>query len=573
MHRCLFDAIVVLSASSSFTVALGRDQPTTQAPTKHHSLLPGVQTNGSVQLPNQWSLRPTGRQIELGDFPINLAIHPDGQWLAALHAGYGTHEIVLVDVKRQKVTSRIVLPQVFYGLCFSPDGKQLYASGGEFGVVHAYDFDNGLLAHHRQIEVAKSKDKFVTSGLAVDNTGDRLCACGLWAGAVAVVSLHEPHKYETVPIGKDSYPYACLVDPSGKQLYVSLWGHAQVAVIDLETKKVIGRWGTASHPTEMALAPGGQTLFVACSNSTRVSVIDTRTGRGLETLHCALYPNAPSGNTPNSLSLTPDGQLLFVANADANNVAVFNVASAGRAQPLGFIPVGWYPTSVRYDATNKKLYVANGKGILPFANPQGPNPLLRRNPTVRQYIGGLLRGTLSVITLPKPSGMARLTKQAYACSPLRQDAGVTAEPAADNPVPRRVGDRSPIHHVIYIIKENRTYDQIFGDMREGNGDPHLCLFPEKITPNHHRLAREFVLLDNLYCDGEVSADGHQWSMGAYATDFVEKIWPLAYRGSPTGKLSIYPSEGNYDIMTRPAGGYIWDRCKEAGVSYRSYGEW
>src|SRR5207247_1320598 len=131
----------------------------------------------------------------------------------------------------------------------------------------------------------------------------------------------------------------------------------------------------------------------------------------------------------------------------------------------------------------------------------------------------------------------------------------------------------PIKHCIYIIKENRTYDQVFGDVKKGNGDPSLCLFPERVTPNHHRLADQFVLLDNFYVDGEVSADGHEWSMAAYCTDFVEKVWPLTYRGSPLKKLSFYPSEGAFDTVARPAGGYLWDRCAEAGVSYRSYGEW
>jgi Phosphoesterase family len=151
---------------------------------------------------------------------------------------------------------------------------------------------------------------------------------------------------------------------------------------------------------------------------------------------------------------------------------------------------------------------------------------------------------------------------------------VTAERDEGNPVPAKVGDASPIKHVIYVIKENRTYDQVFGDMKEGNGDPGLCLFPEKVTPNHHKLAREFVLLDNFYCDGEVSADGHEWSMAAYATDFVEKVWPLQYRSvRPAGKKSFYPSEGSFDAIARSAGGYIWDRCAEAKLSYRSYGEW
>ena len=177
-----------------------------------------------------------------------------------------------------------------------------------------------------------------------------------------------------------------------------------------------------------------------------------------------------------------------------------------------------------------------------------------------------------MIDRPTPEQMAVYSKQAYECSPLRADQtpGVPAPPG--NPIPAKVGDPSPIKHVIYIIKENRTYDQVFGDVKEGNGDPHLCLFPESVTPNHHALARRFVLLDNFYVDGDVSADGHQWSMGAYATDFVEKAWPINYRPGNKEKIP-YPSEGEADSIARPAGGYLWDRCALAGVSYRSYGEW
>ncbi len=267
--------------------------------------------------------------------------------------------------------------------------------------------------------------------------------------------------------------------------------------------------------------------------------------------------------------------MLFVANADANNLSVFNVAERGKAKSLGFIPVGWYPTSVRYNPKTKRLYVANGKGITSRANPQGPNPYrLARLAPLYQYIGGLMQGTLSIVEVPTAQKMEEYTKQAYACSPLKRDFSPrTGGWTAGNPVPRRQGEPSPIKHCLYIIKENRTYDQVLGDVKEGNGDPSICLFPEKVTPNHHRLARQFVLLDNFYVEGEVSADGHEWSMAAYATDFVEKVWPLTYRGSPLKKMNFYPSEGAFDYIARPAGGYIWDRAKEAGVSYRSYGEW
>jgi DNA-binding beta-propeller fold protein YncE len=572
-------AFVVTFAALVGAIGLGQSQSPLQLPRRPTEagparVLPGVQPGGTILLPNQWSLRPAGRQIELGDFPVNLALHPSGQWLAVLHAGYGTHEVAIVqlDVRRPRITCRVPIEQAFYGLCFTPNGKQLFASGGEYEVVHAFEFDDGLLSRHRQLRVAPVKTKFIPGGLAVDAEGRRLFVAGTWGAAVRILPLDDPSRPEEIVLEKDSYPYACAIDPAGKRLYVSLWNRAAVAVLDLEARKVLATWPTEPHPTELALGPDGKVLYVACANSTKVSVLDAADGKGLETISCALYPSAPYGNTPNGLSLTPDGQMLFVANADANNLAVFNVATLGQAKPLGFIPVGWYPTCVRYNPTDRRLYVANGRGTTPKANPQGPNPLLPPNHTVREYIAGLYQGTLGIIDLPRPQQMARYSRQAYACSPLRRDLAATTDPPAGSPIPARVGHASPIRHVIYIIKENRTYDQVFGDMPEGNGDPHLCLFPEKITPNHHRLARQFVLLDNFYVDGEVSANGHEWSMGAYATDYVEKVWPLVYRGSPQNKLS-YPAEGAQDAIARPAGGYLWDRCADAGISYRSYGEW
>jgi hypothetical protein len=544
--------------------------------------LPGVQRNGAILLPNQWSLRPTGKQIELGDFPVNLALHPGGHWLAALHAGYGEHEVVIADLKRQRIISRVALEQTFYGLCFSPNGRRLFASGGEFEVVHAFDFEDGFLSHHREIPIVPVKEKFIPAGITTDQAGTVLIVAGPWGDRVCIAGIDSPEK-RFISFEKESYPYACLAGHGGKRIYVSLWNKSAVACIDPGPEAAVARWATESHPTEMALSPDADTLYVACANSTKVSVLDTLTGERLQTIGCALYPKAPAGNTPSSLALSPDGAVLFVANADANNVAVFNVADRRRAKPLGFIPVGWYPTSVRYSASDSRLYVANGKGTTPKANPQGPSPtfpLTKLDPdstyplnkTVRQYIAGLYRGTLEIIDRPTPEKMAAYSKEAYSCSPLRADLGVAEKAAADNPIPGKVGDPSPIKHVLYIIKENRTYDQVLGDMKEGNGDASLCLFPESVTPNHHRLARQFVLLDNFYADGEVSADGHEWSMGAYATDFVQKAWPLNYRPGNKEKIP-YPSEGTVDAIARPAGGYLWDRCAEAGVSYRSYGEW
>jgi YVTN family beta-propeller protein len=577
-------------------------------------VLPGLLPDGFVQLPNQWKLHPAGKQLEVGDFPVNMAIHPSGQYLAVLHAGWGDHEIMIIDLNKakQKFVSRVTVDQTFYGMCFSPDGRRLYTSGGEFEVVHEFEFSRGLLGNPRTIPLGGAGDKLVVGGLAMDAAGRDLFACCTWGDIVVRVPVDNPDNRTVIHVGKAKpkkaegpkgepasppdgrkdpkegdprkkepagtgaglegvHPYTCLPDPDGKRLYVSLWSDAAVAVVDLEKNEVVKRVPTASHPTEMAFDPKTKGLYVACANSTQVTVIDTKDYDVEQTINCALYPSAPSGNTPNSLTLIPDAQILLVANADANNLSVFNVADKDKAVPLGFIPVGWYPTSVRHNPVDGRLYVANGKGITSKPNRYGPSPVRPGNNL--EYIGGLFKGTVSVIDMPKPAALANFTKQAYACSPLPKEASAAMEDVpADNPIPKKLGDPSPIKHVIYIIKENRTYDQMLGDMKEGNGDPTLCLFPQPVTPNHHKLASEFVLLDNFYVDGEVSANGHEWSMGAYATDFVEKYWPLSYRGSPRKRFG-YPSEGNFDYAARPSGGYIWDRCAEAKVSYRSYGEW
>lgn len=575
-------------------------------------VLPGLRRDGTVQLPNQWSLRPAGRHLEVGDFPINMALHPTGEYVAVLCAGFRDHEVVIVDLnpQRSRVVSRATIDQAFYGLTFSPDGSKLYASGGEFERIEVFDFQRGYLRKESALTVSAGRLQATTvvGGLAFDSTGRDLLVASPWADAFIRVPLVNPENLKVILLSPDVvrkaaaageppsppdnrkepnaqvaeqgepakykptvFPYTCLAHPDGKRAFVSLWAKAAVAVIDLETNTLAAIWSTAEHPTEMLLSPKGDVLYVACANSTKVSVIDTTTGKGLQTIHCALYPTAGVGNTPNALAMTPDGEVLFVANADNNNIAVFNISDPKTARPMGFIPTGWYPTSVRYNAKDRNIYVANGKGMSSKSNRSGPNPLLPRARNLGEYIGMLFTGTLSAIKIPTPDEMARYTKQAYACSPLRDKNEVRADQVEpDNPIPRKLGDPSPIKYVIYIIKENRTYDQILGDMKEGNGEPELCLFPEPITPNHHKLAREFVLLDNFYVDGEVSADGHEWSMGAYATDFVEKIWPLSYRG---GKVYGYPAEGNYDEAARSSGGYLWNKCIEAGVSYRSYGEW
>jgi hypothetical protein len=237
--------------------------------------------------------------------------------------------------------------------------------------------------------------------------------------------------------------------------------------------------------------------------------------------------------------------------------------------------VGWYPTNIK--VVGKKIFVANGKGFSSLANPYGPNPFRKKEAVVYQqgdtskpigvqYIAGLFKGTMSIIYAPNEKQLSIFSKAVYANTPYTKTKETDAEGLKGNPIPMKVGDISPIKYVFYVIKENRTYDQVLGDVKKGNGDENLCLFGEKITPNQHKIVNDFVLLDNFYVDAEVSADGHNWSMGAYSTDYLEKTWPTNY-GGRGGK---YDAEGNREIANNKAG-FIWDHCKKNNVSYRTYG--
>jgi DNA-binding beta-propeller fold protein YncE len=567
--------------------ALGADEPGKDKG-KGEIAWPGMTRAGTVLLPNGWSLKPAGRQSPLGDLPVLIAEHPSAPILAVLHAGYGEHEVVTLDAKGGKVIGRVALPRTFSGLAWSKDGKKLYVGGGFDDVIYGFDHADGLLSNKVTLEYPERPEsgtqprpdsgravKFqrVPAGLAPSADGQALWVANAFGHSLARFDTTGQEKPAELALEEDSYPYGLAWDEPHKRLYASLWGRAEVVVVDTEKVRVIGRWKAEEHPNELLLARKGKVLYCANANRNTVTVFDTEAGKAVETIGTAIDPKAPSGSTPSSLALSPDEKVLFVANANTNDVAAVNVQDLGGSTPLGFIPVGWYPTCVRVSRDGRTLYVANGKGGTSKANRDGPRPGFPGgdDSRTRQYIGGLFTGTLSTIPMPTPRQMAAYSRTVYECSPVRKgDPTAVAGPAPPkgHPFPAKVGDPSPITHCAYIIKENRTYDQVFGDMPEGNGEPALCLFPERVTPNHHALAREFVLLDNFYVESEVSADGHEWTMGAYATDFVERTWPLGYRGD---RRVPYPGEGAFDIA-RPAGGYLWDRARDKGVSYRSYGE-
>ena len=526
-----------------------------------------------VLLPNGWSLTPAGRSFALGDLPLNIAVSPSKKYIAVTNNGYSKQYVQLVDVRSEKMIDSIIIPRSWVGIKFSGD-KYLYVAAGTDNMILQYSIEREKLALKDSIKLgSRWPVKIWPAGIEIDESARLLYVVTRENNSLYIIDLDTKKILQTEKLEGEGY--TCLLSADKKQLYISCWGCDKVLVYDTRLKKFSGEVSVGDNPNDMCLGKNGY-LYVANSNDNSVSVIDIQHQKVVETLNCALYPDAPTGSTTNGVALSEDEKTLYIANADNNCLAVFDVSKPGSSTSNGFIPSGWYPTCVK--VIGKKIFVANGKGFSSMANPWGPQPTGKRQsvayqqgdtskPAEVQYIAGLFKGTMSVIDQPSSNQMDIYTKAVYHNTPYKKERELVTDGGKDNPVPSKVGQTSPIKYVFYIIKENRTYDQVLGDMKEGNGDANLCLFTEKISPNHHALAREFVLLDNFYVDAEVSADGHNWSNAAYSTDFVEKSWPTNY----SGRGGTYDFEGQKTIGY-PKKGFIWDHMNRGGVSYRTYGE-
>jgi YVTN family beta-propeller protein len=567
----------IVSLSLLFALSVGaEDKPSRPGPTQ----------KGFV-LPNGWTITPAGRQVVVTDLPLNIVPLADGKHALIATSGYNKHELSLIDLADGRVVDRHTVLQSWYGLAVSPDNKQVWWSGGGAGMLHVYDFEDHKLKRtgpdepplpkkDAKTQPAKTNEKIAKaeaskktsfkSGVFLDADAHTLYSLDINLGTLTATDTTDTGRRRMVSCG--GRPYDVVRGRNGAQLFVSDWSRRAVVAIDSRSLRVVGRIAVGEHPNQMALHPKDDRLFVACASSNCVSVIDTRRGVVTETIMTSLFPRAPEGSTPDALALTPDGQTLYVANADNNCVAVIDVAVPGKSQVKGFIPTGWYPTAVVVTPGGKTLLVGVGKG-----NQTRPNPLRKDGKDDKEgrrpfpYIGTTLSGALSIVPVPDDKRLAEYTATVYRNCPYSDKLLTAAPHPVKSAIPTKVGEPSPIQHVIYIIKENRTYDQVFGDMKEGNGDPSLVMFGEDVTPNHHKLAREFALLDNLYCNGQVSRDGHPWSTMAYNTDYIARDWHLTYSSrkgvddDDEGRLSNAPS------------GYLWDACNRAGLSYRSYGEY
>jgi YVTN family beta-propeller protein len=532
-----------------------------------------AQSPQQLTLPNGWSLSPAGTGFTLGDLPLNMAVSSSKKWIAVTNNGYSRQSIQLIDTRKQKIVDDITIAKSWVGLKFSKDEKYLYASGGNDNDIIKYALINGKLHGVDTLRIGK-KELISPAGLDIDDKRNLLYVVTKENNSLYIVNTITKNV-----IGKysmDGEGYTCVLSPNGNELYISCWGCDQLLVFDTKGKTFINKIKVGDNPNDLCITKSGKYLFVANSNDNSVSVINTISRKVIETLTSSLYPDAPQGSTTNGVALSIDEKTLYIANADNNCLTLFDVSHPGRSVAKGFIPTGWYPTCVK--AVGNKIFVTNGKGFSSFANPDGPNPTYVKGKVIyqggdtagkkyNQYIAGLFIGTMSVIKTPDVKQLAIYSKQVYANTPYNKQKESITQGEQGNPIPRSSKDMSPIKYVFYIIKENRTYDQVLGDVSKGNGDTSLVLFGEKITPNQHKIVNEFTLLDNFYVDAEVSADGHNWSMGAYATDYLEKTWPTSY-GDRGGR---YDAEGNREIANNK-NGFLWNDCSRNNVSYRTYGE-
>ncbi|PYR91222.1 MAG: hypothetical protein DMF84_18135 [Acidobacteria bacterium] len=541
---------------------------------------PGRQIDGTTLLPNGWRISPAGRHIQVGDLPMNMAPSPDGRFIVISSSGWERPALVVFDTRTLQVISRAPMDHTWLGLAWHPDGTRLFASGSSDNTIHEFAWKAGTLSAKRVITLGPAErhpggdiieNAGFVAGLAISPDGRWLYATQLYGQMVRVIDLEQGTVEATAQLPAE--PYTCVLSANGKTLFVSLWGGAKVLMFDAVTLDPRGEIVVGEHPNAMALSKDGTRLFVACANTNGVWVIDLASGTASEQISVALGTKAPPGSTPNAVELTSGGKTLLIANADNNTVTVVDVSVAEKSDVRGFIPVGWYPTGVLADRDGSRIFVLNGKGLTSGANPRGPQPGGAHIDA--QYTGNMMQGAISVIPMPNAAALARMTRDVHDLTPY-SDAHLLAPADAPSasPIPRRVGLTSPIKYVFYVIRENRTYDQVFGDLPRANGDPSLTLFGEEVTPNAHALAAAFTTFDNFFVDAEVSYDGHAFSTAAYATDFVEKMWPANY-GRREG---IYLSEGGYKMrnaygnIAAPLQGYIWDFAKRANVSVRSYGE-
>jgi DNA-binding beta-propeller fold protein YncE len=592
----------------------------------------------SISLPTSKTLTipSPGRIGSTNSFPATIALSPDGRYAVLLNDGYGTQEtmamqsIAVLDLKTNQLSDypdkrfgEEVHQSYFLGLVFSSDGKHLYASVGSItdptgqkpgdtgNGIAVYSFVDGkvtperfiaiepqAIAHEQRVAIGLQKTPAGTAipypaGLALVSAEghDRLLVANNLSDNVVLLDLAsgrvlKSFDLSTSDLVPSSFPYTCVATRDGRRAWCSLWNASQVAELDVTEGKIV-RWiklkepddpiAPGSHPTAMLLSPDGKSLYVALSNMDIVAVVSTENGVPFTLLRTAVRNQNFAGTYPIALAQSADGNHLFVSDASLNAVEVLDVSTVAHGPqfpdnilwgPLGFIPTDWYPSALAVQGDDLLIATAKGEGTRPNPGPGKTAWEVRHHE--HPYIPTLLRGSIARLnissTLPK---LEELTRTVEHDNLLHNDPGTI----------QFAGGKNPIKHVIYVIKENRTYDQILGDLKVGDGDPSLTMYGADITPNEHKLALQFGVLDNFYDSGEVSGDGHLWSTAAITSDYNEKTWQIAYRGKERtydfqGTVADeFPLDHKQPDIDDPSTGYLWDNVARNNLSYRDYGEY
>jgi DNA-binding beta-propeller fold protein YncE len=623
-----FSRIILLTAFLALSIAL----PAQEQPGPSSISLP---TSKTLTTP------APGRIGSTNSFPATIAISPDGRYAALLNNGYGTQEtiamqsIAILDLKTNQLADypdkrfgQEVHQSYFLGLVFGSDGKHLYASVGSVtdptgqkpgntgNGIAVYSFADGKVASERFIAIepqALAAGKKVAIGLRKTPSGtaipypaglalvsasgrthndrDRLLvADNLSDNAVlldvANGKILQRFDLSTTDLVPSSFPYTCVATRDARRAWCSLWNASRIAELDLNSGKVV-RWikvkepedpiAPGSHPTALLLSPDEKLLYVALSNADRIAVIMTSTGVPFDFIVTTANHLQYSGTYPIALAQSTNGKRLFFSDASLDAVGVLDVSDLLRRPdtsgsvwgpaPLGFIPTDWYPSALAVQGDDLLIATAKGQGTGPNKGKGKTTYEVKHNS--HPYIPTLLRGSITKLNIPSTlDRLEELTRTVEHDNLLHDPPGIIKFPGGTN----------PIKHVIYVIKENRTYDQILGDLKVGDGDPSLTLYGADITPNEHKLALQFGVLDNFYDSGEVSGDGHLWSTAAITSDYNEKTWQIAYRGKERSYdfqgtvAGEFPLDHKQPDIDDPSTGYLWDNVAHHGLSYRDYGE-
>ncbi|MDX9972818.1 MAG: beta-propeller fold lactonase family protein, partial [FCB group bacterium] len=552
----------------------------------------GPRRDGAYVVPTTQIVDPAGASIQFPGRPVDVALSPDG----ALVAVKNRHDVLFVDAASHALLQTLAFPKktgaTFVGLAWSRDGKRVYVTETKSNLRMAVRGEDGKFAWSEEIvplpgPVGEKEPNAAAGGVALDEDAGLAYVTLSRNNTLGIVNLSTKQVEAQIPVG--IAPYTVLLH-AGKA-YVSNWGGrvpregdatgptsgskavvdaatgiastGTVSVVDLGERKVVAEIETGLHPSGMVFSPDRARLYVANANNDTVTVIDTAANAAVDTIGVKPMASLPFGSAPNALAVSADGATLYTALGGNNCIAVVDVAAT---RVKGLIPTGWYPGAIALQADGA-LVVANTKGVgsrFEKANPEQKAELFGEGAPGRNSHDHL--GSITFVPAVTDEQLVQYTERVAANMRLPMMQQVLNLPKVEEktvPVPTRPGEISPFKHVLYIIKENRTYDQVFGDLPQGNGDPRLCQFGREVTPNHHALAEEFVLLDNFYCNGVLSADGHQWTDEGYVTDYLEKSFGEFVRS--------YPYDGD-DALAYASSGFIWDHVLRKGLTFRNYGE-